>query len=101
MNVSRRAFVGTAAAAMAAPSIAQTGGAKRVFKVGLVGCGGRGCNWFGGKCSGGAIRDITAAAQRLGHDVQLVAAAEPALPPASTSSPKSPSRPIRADFVSS
>ena len=76
MDVSRRAFVGTAAAAMAAPSIAQVGGAKRVFKVGLVGCGGRGCNWFGGKCSGGAIRDITMAAQRLGHDVQLVAAAD-------------------------
>ena len=76
MDVSRRAFVGTAAAAMAAPAIAQTGGAKRVFKVGLVGCGGRGCNWFGGKCEGGAIRDITAAARRLGHDVQLVAAAD-------------------------
>ena len=76
MDVSRRAFVGTAAAAMAAPSIVRADGAKRVFKVGLVGCGGRGCNWFGGKCEGGAIRDITAAARRLGHDVQLVAAAD-------------------------
>ena len=24
--------------------------AKKVFKVGLVGCGGRGCQWRGGVC---------------------------------------------------
>ncbi len=76
MLLTRRSFAGAAAAAAAAPYIARAEGAKRVFKVGLVGCGGRGCNWFNGKCSGGAIRDITEAARRLGHDVQLVAAAD-------------------------
>ena len=76
-DLSRRAFLGVAAAtAVSVPGIVRADGAKRVFKVGLVGCGGRGCNWFGGKCAGGAIRDITVAAQRLGHDVQLVAAAD-------------------------
>ena len=49
-ELSRRAFLGAAAAtAVSVPGIVRASGAKRVFKVGLVGCGGRGCNWFGGK----------------------------------------------------
>jgi hypothetical protein len=47
--LSRRAFLGAAAATAASvPGIVRASGAKRVFKVGLVGCCGRGCNWFGG-----------------------------------------------------
>lgn len=64
--VSRRTFLAGAGALAAAPSIT-LGQAQRVFKVGLVGCGGRGT---------GAIRDITKAAERLGHKVVLVGAAD-------------------------
>ncbi len=60
MEFSRRHFMVGAGALAAAPAV--LGAAKRVFKVGLVGCGGRGCNWYGGKCAGGAIRDIMQAA---------------------------------------
>jgi len=68
LKVSRRSFVaGVGAFAAVAPTIVRAQGAERVFKVAVVGCGGRG---------GGAIGDITAAAQRLGHKVQLVAAAD-------------------------
>ena len=67
-NVSRRSFVaGAGAFATIAPTILRAQQAPRTFKVALVGCGGRGS---------GAIADITAAAQRLGHKVQLVAATD-------------------------
>ena len=84
MLMTRKGFVGAAAAAAAAPYV-RGEGAKRVFKVGLIGCGGRGCQWNGGKCGniwngqwrgGGAIYDITKAAERLGCEVKLVAAAD-------------------------
>lgn len=74
MEFSRRQFMVGAGALAAAPAV--LGDAKKVFKVGLVGCGGRGCWWAGGKCDGGAIRDISQAAERLGCRVQLVAAAD-------------------------
>ncbi len=66
MSVSRRAFLAGASALAAAPSIS-LGQAQRVFKFALVGCGGRGS---------GAVKDITAAAERLGHKAVLVAAAD-------------------------
>jgi predicted dehydrogenase len=53
--------------AAVAPAIVRGQDAKRVFKVAVVGCGGRGT---------GAVGDITAAAKRLGHEVKLVAAAD-------------------------
>ncbi len=64
--VSRRVFLAGAGALAAAPSTV-FGQAPRVFKVALVGCGGRGR---------GAVSDITAAAARLGHKAVLVAAAD-------------------------
>jgi len=67
MEVSRRKFVLGAGAIAAAPAVLGAAGAKRVFKVGLVGCGGRGT---------GAIRDISMAAERLGCRVQLTAASD-------------------------
>jgi len=68
LRVSRRSFVaGAGAFAAVAPSILRGQDAKRVFKVAVVGCGGRG---------GGAVGDITAAAKRLGQEVKLVAAAD-------------------------
>ena len=66
MSISRRAFLAGASALAAAPSIS-LGQAQRVFKFALVGCGGRGS---------GAVKDITAAAERLGHKAVLVAAAD-------------------------
>ena len=60
--VDRRGFITAAAALAAAPSV--LGGAKRVFKVALIGCGGRGT---------GAAGDITAAAKHLGCEVKFVA----------------------------
>ncbi|MDA3923925.1 MAG: Gfo/Idh/MocA family oxidoreductase [Kiritimatiellae bacterium] len=67
MKFSRRSFVaGAGMFAAAAPSIS-LGQSKRIFKVALVGCGGRGS---------GAIRDITKAAERMGHQVVLVGAAD-------------------------
>ena len=66
MSVSRRAFLAGASALAAAPSIS-LGQAQRGFKFALVGCGGRGS---------GAVKDITAAAERLGHKAVLVAAAD-------------------------
>ncbi len=64
--VSRRTFLAGAGALAAAPSVT-FGQAQRVFKFAVVGCGGRGS---------GAVRDITAAAARLGHKAVLVAAAD-------------------------
>jgi len=66
MDTSRRTFLASAGAAGAAFAV-RGQAAGRVFKVGLVGCGGRGT---------GAIRDITKAADRLGCKVQLTAAAD-------------------------
>ncbi|MDX9867015.1 MAG: Gfo/Idh/MocA family oxidoreductase [Kiritimatiellia bacterium] len=64
--VSRRAFLAGAGALAAVPSIT-LGQGQRVFKYAVVGCGGRGS---------GAVRDIRAAAERLGHKAELVAAAD-------------------------
>jgi len=66
MSVSRRSFLAGAGALAAAPSIS-FGQAQRVFKFGLVGCGGRGS---------GAAREITKAAERLGHKAVMVGAAD-------------------------
>ena len=66
MKLSRRAFVATSGLAVAAPQII-LGQSKRVFKFGLVGCGGRGT---------GAARDITKAAERMGCKAVMVAAAD-------------------------
>ena len=65
MDVSRRQFMAAAGALAAAPAV--LGDAQKVFKVGLVGCGGRGT---------GAIQNIMDAAVRLGCKVQLTAAAD-------------------------
>ena len=65
MDVSRRQFMAAAGALAAAPAV--PGDAQKVFKVGLVGCGGRGT---------GAIQNIMDAAARLGCKVQLTAAAD-------------------------
>jgi predicted dehydrogenase len=70
LNMSRRLFVGGAAAFAAAHHqslFAQTAAAKREFKVALIGCGGRGS---------GAIQNIMDAATRIGCKVTLVAAAD-------------------------
>ena len=74
MTLSRRHFMASASALAASPVV--LGDAKKIFKVGLVGCGGRGCQWYGGKCEGGAIRNIMDAAARLGCEAKLVAAAD-------------------------
>lgn len=66
MIVSRRAFLAGAGALAAAPSVT-FGQSQRVFKFAIVGCGGRGS---------GSVRDITAAAERLGHKAVLVGAAD-------------------------
>lgn len=50
----------------AAPAVV-LGQSQRIFKVAVVGCGGRGS---------GAVHDITKAAERMGHKVVLVAAAD-------------------------
>lgn len=67
----RRAFIkGSAvfATMMAtAPTILKAQGSPRVFKVAVVGCGGRGT---------GALKNSIAAAKQLGHEVKLVAAAD-------------------------
>ena len=55
MEVSRRKFMLGAGAIAAAPAV--LGDAQKVFKVGLVGCGGRGT---------GAIQNIMEAAALLG-----------------------------------
>lgn len=69
--MNRREFVkGTSlftAMAAAAPSVLAAGGAKRSFKVGLVGCGGRGA---------GAFRNLQEAAKQLNCTVSLVACAD-------------------------
>lgn len=64
--VSRRSFLAGAGALAAVPTVS-FGQAQRVFKIALVGCGGRGS---------GSVRDITAAAERLGHKAVLVGAAD-------------------------
>jgi myo-inositol 2-dehydrogenase/D-chiro-inositol 1-dehydrogenase len=64
--VSRRAFLAGAGALASVPSIT-LGQSPRVFKYAVVGCGGRGR---------GAVRDIQAAAERLGHKAKLVGAAD-------------------------
>lgn len=66
MIVSRRVFLAGAGALAAAPSVT-FGQSQRVFKFAIVGCGGRGS---------GSVRDITAAAERLGHKAVLVGAAD-------------------------
>ena len=65
MTISRRQFVTTAGALAATPMV--FGDAQKTFKVGLVGCGGRGT---------GAIQNIMDAAARLGCKVQLTATAD-------------------------
>ena len=65
MQVNRREFVAAAGALAVAPTV--LGEAKKIFKVGLVGCGGRGT---------GAIQNIMDAAKRLGCEVKLTAAAD-------------------------
>ena len=65
MTISRRQFVTTAGALAATPIV--LGDAQKVFKVGLVGCGGRGT---------GAIQNIMDAAALLGCQVQLTATAD-------------------------
>jgi len=47
-----------------APSVVVGQGAPRTFKVGLIGCGGRGT---------GAVQNIMAAARQIGHAVTIVA----------------------------
>ena len=65
-TLSRRTFLAGASALAAAPSIS-LGQAQRVFKYAVVGCGGRGS---------GAVKDIRAAAERLGHKAVLVGASD-------------------------
>ena len=71
--MNRRNFIKAGAvAAVAAPSILRAEGAKRVFKVGIVGCGGRG---------NGALGDIHKAAEWLRNEgcnveIKVVAAAD-------------------------
>lgn len=71
MMQNRREFVkGSAVFATmmaAAPTILKAQGAPRVFKVAVVGCGGRGS---------GALKNSIEAAKQLGHEVKLVAAAD-------------------------
>jgi len=66
MKVTRRSFVAGASVLAAAPAVV-LGQSQRIFKVAVVGCGGRGS---------GAVNDITKAAERMGHKVVLVAAAD-------------------------
>jgi len=56
-----------AAMMAAAPTVVRAQGAKRVFKVGMIGGGGR--------CSG-AFDDLRKGAQALGHDIELIAACD-------------------------
>ena len=69
---SRRHFVRTAASVGAALSThkmlsAAEAGRRKRFKIGLIGCGGRGC---------GAVRDALEAGKLWGYDVQVVALAD-------------------------
>lgn len=65
--MNRREFIRTSAlasaAVVAAPVFAQEETAKRTFKVGLVGCGGRGT---------GAVHNMLDAAKELGVEVKIV-----------------------------
>ena len=71
--MNRRDFIKVgAAAAVSAPAIVRAAGAPRVFKVGIVGCGGRG---------NGALKDIHSAAKLLREEgcnveIKVVAAAD-------------------------
>ena len=69
MGMDRRTFIGTGAvaAAFAASGVPNIGGAKRTFKLALIGCGSRGT---------GAAENITDAARHLGCDVSFVACAD-------------------------
>jgi len=64
----RREFIkgSTVFAAMmaAAPTVLRAQAAPRVFKVGMIGAGGRTC---------GAFDDLRKAAKELGHDIELIA----------------------------
>ncbi|MCL2103962.1 MAG: Gfo/Idh/MocA family oxidoreductase [Kiritimatiellaeota bacterium] len=64
----RREFIkgSTVFAAMmaAAPTVLRAQGAARVFKVGMIGAGGR---------VNGAFEDLRKAAKELGHDIELIA----------------------------
>lgn len=71
-NLSRRKFINNVALAGAVVTAAplfniQAQGTSRKFKIGLVGCGGRGT---------GAVGNIIAAAKVLGHDIEVYAAAD-------------------------
>lgn len=71
-SVTRRDFVRAAAgvgAALGGPMIlgASEKGKGKTFKIGLIGCGGRGC---------GAATDALEAAKILGYDVRIVALAD-------------------------
>lgn len=67
--VSRRRFIGTVGAGLAAPLIlgAAAKGRGKTFKVGLIGCGGRGNR---------ALSDSVQAGKLLGFNVEVVATAD-------------------------
>jgi myo-inositol 2-dehydrogenase / D-chiro-inositol 1-dehydrogenase len=71
-SLSRRKFINNMSIASAAVATLplfniQAQGAGRKFKIGLVGCGGRG---------NGAVENILEAAKVLGHEVEVLAAAD-------------------------
>ena len=70
-TVSRRQFIKTSAAGMAAvlasKNVIFAAGAKRTFRVGLIGCGGRG---------NGALDNCHEAAQVIGAELEVVATAD-------------------------
>lgn len=73
----RRTFLkGAAGAGLFAsmPSIINAAETKRVFKVAIIGCGGRGCGGRG--ATGGAARDIRNAAKMAGCEIKFTAAAD-------------------------
>lgn len=72
MNMTRKTFIASAAAAAMAPDL--FGGAKRVFKVALVGCGWRGAGTDDGV--NGCADDIVHAAEALGCEVKFTAFAD-------------------------
>lgn len=70
--ITRRSFIKNAAIAGAVVSTlplfhVRAAGAGRKFKIGLVGCGGRGT---------GAVNNIIEAAKSLGHEIEVVAVAD-------------------------
>ena len=74
-DMTRKAFIASAAAFAAVPNILHaSGSAKRVFKVALVGCGWRGAGTDDGVT--GCADDIVAAAKLLGCEVKFTAFAD-------------------------